>query len=197
MIVCYFIIWVDLFENNCVFGEMCMCGCANLVSGMYWRDVGVVRLKGCGLVMCVVLIGVLYYGDCDILFEVVCVSSVMTYGYDVVIEVFVVGVLMVVMAVDGVEFEEIYEAIMDECASWSAEFLACMQKVLGLLDALSELVFLSVGLGESWVGDEVFVLVLYCFWCHKDDYVVGVLEAINTDGDSDSIGCIAGSAFGV
>jgi ADP-ribosylglycohydrolase len=37
---------------------------------------------------------------------------------------------------------------------------------------------------------------MYCFWRHPDDYVGALLEAINTDGDSDSIGTITGSVVG-
>lgn len=192
----HFITWADSPENNRAPGETCMRGCANLASGMHWRDAGVARSKGCGSVMRVAPIGVLYHGDRDTLLEVARASSVMTHGHDAAIEASAAGALMVAMAADGAEPEEIYEAIMDECAPRSAEFSACMQKVPGLLDAPPELALSSAGLGESWVGDEALASALYCFWRHKDDYVAGVLEAINTDGDSDSIGCIAGSALG-
>jgi len=192
----HFVIWADSDENNRAPGETCMRGCTNLAKGIHWRHAGIAESKGCGSAMRVAPIGVLYHNDHDTLLEVARASSVMTHGHDAALEAAAAGALMVAMAANGAEPEEIYEAIMDLCAPRSAEFSACMQKVPQFLDAPPEIALSEAGLGESWVGDEAIASALYCFWRHKDDYVAGVLEAINTDGDSDSIGCIAGSALG-
>jgi len=37
---------------------------------------------------------------------------------------------------------------------------------------------------------------MYCFWRSPDDFQLAILTAINTDGDSDSIGTITGSVIG-
>lgn len=52
------------------------------------------------------------------------------------------------------------------------------------------------GLGESWVAEEAVASALYCVWRHPDHFRACVLEAVNTDGDSDSIACIAGGIVG-
>ena len=52
------------------------------------------------------------------------------------------------------------------------------------------------GLGGSWVADEAIASAFYCFWRHPDDPRTCLLEAVNTDGDSDSIAAIAGSIVG-
>ncbi len=51
-------------------------------------------------------------------------------------------------------------------------------------------------LGEGWIGEEAVASAMYCFWRSPDDYSSAVLTAINTDGDSDSIGAITGSVLG-
>lgn len=192
----HFVTWANSSENNRAPGETCMTGCRNLEKGMPWREAGVARSKGCGSVMRVAPIGVLYHNDRAMLLEVARASSILTHGHDAAVEASAAGALMVAMAADGSEPEEIYDAMMALCAPRSADLSACLEKVPKMLDAPPEIALSEQGLGESWVGDEAIASALYCFWRHKDDYVAGVLEAINTDGDSDSIGCIAGSALG-
>ena len=51
-------------------------------------------------------------------------------------------------------------------------------------------------LGEGWVAEEAVASAMYCFWKHPNDYYRAVHAAINTDGDSDSIGTITGSVLG-
>ncbi|MBW1929882.1 MAG: ADP-ribosylglycohydrolase family protein, partial [Deltaproteobacteria bacterium] len=51
-------------------------------------------------------------------------------------------------------------------------------------------------LGEGWVGEEAVALALYCFLRYPDSYEKCVLRAANTNGDSDSIACIAGAISG-
>jgi ADP-ribosylglycohydrolase len=51
-------------------------------------------------------------------------------------------------------------------------------------------------LGEGWVGEEAVALALYCFLRYPNNYAKMVIRAANTNGDSDSIACIAGSISG-
>jgi ADP-ribosylglycohydrolase len=51
-------------------------------------------------------------------------------------------------------------------------------------------------IGEGWVGEEAVGLALYCVLRYPDDYVACVRRAANTNGDSDSISCIAGGIMG-
>jgi len=52
-------------------------------------------------------------------------------------------------------------------------------------------------LGEGWIGEEAVALALYCFLKYPDDYIQTVLRGANTNGDSDSVACIAGGISGV
>ena len=51
-------------------------------------------------------------------------------------------------------------------------------------------------LGEGWVGEEAVALALYCFMRYPKAYEKVVIRGANTNGDSDSIACIAGSISG-
>jgi len=57
--------------------------------------------------------------------------------------------------------------------------------------------FRSTHLQRGWVGEEEVALGLYCFLRNPHDYSKTVIRAANTNGDSDSIACIAGSISGV
>jgi ADP-ribosylglycohydrolase len=51
-------------------------------------------------------------------------------------------------------------------------------------------------LGRGWIGEEAVALALYCFLRYPDDYKRTVLRGANTEGDFDSIACIAGGISG-
>ena len=51
-------------------------------------------------------------------------------------------------------------------------------------------------LGKGWIGEEAVALALYCFLRYPYDYRKVGLRGANTNGDSDSIACIAGSISG-
>ena len=51
-------------------------------------------------------------------------------------------------------------------------------------------------IGEGWIGEEAVALALYCILRYPDSYVDCVRRGANTDGDSDSIACIAGGIMG-
>ncbi len=59
-----------------------------------------------------------------------------------------------------------------------------------------EAVLVEGALGEGWVAEEAVASAMYCFWQFPDDFRQAVLTAINTDGDSDSLGTITGSVVG-
>jgi ADP-ribosylglycohydrolase len=52
------------------------------------------------------------------------------------------------------------------------------------------------GLGEAWIAEEAVASALWCWWRAPDDFQSCVTLAANTDGDSDTIGCIAGGIAG-
>lgn len=51
-------------------------------------------------------------------------------------------------------------------------------------------------LGEGWVGEAAVALALYCFLRYPNNYKKTVIRGANTNGDSDSIACIAGAIGG-
>jgi ADP-ribosylglycohydrolase len=121
---------------------------------------------------------------------------VLTHGHDAAIEGAAGGALAVYLALQGKEPSEIHQEIVQTCAGRSADFDVCLAKVPAAISRPPGEVLIDGELGESWVAEEAIASALFCVWRHPGDFAAGVLEAVNTDGDSDSIACIAGGILG-
>ena len=51
-------------------------------------------------------------------------------------------------------------------------------------------------IGQGWVGEEAFAMAVYAAIQYSDDLKMCLRISVNHDGDSDSVGCIAGSILG-
>jgi ADP-ribosylglycohydrolase len=191
----HFVKWADSPDNNRSPGGTCMTGCENLKKGVPWRKAGVANSKGCGSAMRVAPIG-LFYDDVPRMMEVARASSVLTHGHNAAIEGAAAGALAVHLALQGKGPADIHREITTACTGRSADFDACFARVPAAIARPPGEVLIDGELGESWVAEEAIASALYCVWRHPDKFSECVLEGVNTDGDSDSIACIAGGIVG-
>lgn len=191
-----FVEWSRSPENNRAPGGTCMTGCQRFSEGVPWREAGVANSKGCGSAMRVAPIGLVYFDDIDRLLEVARASSIITHGHDAGIEGAAAAALLVALALQGVEPEQMYDEVMRHCAHRSNDLRRCLARLPAMLDEAPEVALSSRGLGEAWVAEEAVASALYCVMRHPDDFASAVICGANTDGDSDSIACIAGSILG-
>ncbi|MDA1231445.1 MAG: ADP-ribosylglycohydrolase family protein [Planctomycetota bacterium] len=131
----------------------------------------------------------LFYDDLDRVTKVARASSLLTHAA-------AAAALMVAMALRDATPQQMFDEIEKRCCDSSADFAATWRKIPAMLTLPPELVLTKNVLGEGWVGEEAVASAMYCCWRSPDDYSRAVLTAINTDGDSDSIGAITGSAMG-
>jgi ADP-ribosylglycohydrolase len=89
-----------------------------------------------------------------------------------------------------------YAALMDECAPRSADFKARIESLPAFIKVAPSEALSSRGIGKGWIAEEAVASALYCFSRSPDDFEQTVLTAVNTDGNSDSIACIAGAIAG-
>jgi len=192
----HFVEWSVSPENNRAPGVTTMAACARLADGVEWRDAGISGSKGCGSAMRVAPIGLFLWREIPRLLETARASSMLTHGHDAAIEGAAAAALLVGLAVSKTPPEEMYRALMRECAPRSKDFKACLEKVPSFLGTEPAEALSSRGLGEGWVAEEAVASALYCFWRSPLDFEQTVVTAANTDGDSDSIACIAGGLSG-
>lgn len=190
-----FIEWAKSPSNDRAPGNTCLAGCANLIAGHPWHLAGVADSKGCGSAMRVAPIGLLYR-DVEEVLEVARASSRLTHGHDAAIEGAAAVALMVYLALQGAPPLHLYDEVARRCGGRSADFDRCWEALEELFAAPPERALSKAGLGEAWVAEEAAAAGLYCLHHSPDDYRRAVLVAVNTDGDSDTMGCIAGALLG-
>jgi len=182
-------------ENNRAPGKTCLTGVANMERGDHWSESGVSRSKGCGSAMRAAPIGYLYQNDPEKLKKVAHASGICTHGHQTGDAACIGSAYLVKLALDGIEPEEMIPALLNFTSGISDEFDNAVLKVNECIYWNDEEKALEY-LGKGWIGEEAVALALYCFLKYPDDYNKAVLRGANTDGDSDSIACIAGAISG-
>lgn len=188
----HFVRWSRSTKNNRAPGGTCMEGCANLAAGVSWKEAGVPSSKGCGSAMRVAPIG-LFYSDVEQVVEVARCSSLLTHGHPAAVEGAAAAALLVALAKRGLSPEEMFSEVDRRCATRCTDLSAVWRRLSTSLSRPAEEVLVEGVLGEGWVAEEAVASAMYCFWRFPDDFQSAVLTAVNTDGDSDSIGTITGS----
>lgn len=184
-----FIEWRDTAPSRAP-GSTCLAGVLRFENGISWRDSGIAGSKGCGSAMRVATIGYLYQHNTEKLVEVAKASGIITHGHPAAVAASIAGAYLVKLALDDVHPKEYLRKVLEITDGISDEFDAIMYKV-GQAHFASEEQCLR-HIGQGWVGDEAIGLAIWCVTKFPDDYVETVRRGANTNGDSDSIACIAG-----
>jgi ADP-ribosylglycohydrolase len=191
-----FIKWSHLPETySKAPGNTCLKGVANMERGIHWSKSGVANSKGCGSAMRAAPIGYLYQHAPEKLKEVAHATGICTHGHPAADAACIGAAFLVKLALDGVSPDKMIPKLFAFTAGVSVEFdqaISKVEKCLGWKDEEKALAYL----GEGWVGEEAVALALYCFLRYPDSYEKVVIRGANTNGDSDSIACIAGSFSG-
>lgn len=190
-----FVTWKHSPENDRAPGYTCMKGVGRFEAGHRWHEAGLIDSKGCGSAMRVAPIGYLYQHDEARLREIAAASSAITHRHPTALAASVAAAYAVRLALDGVPPSEFLRPIMLFTDGMSAEMDDALYKI-GHVGAWSDEKAALDHIGQGWTGEEAVALALYCVLRYPDDYVSCVRRAANTNGDSDSIACIAGGIIG-
>ncbi len=176
-------------------GHTCTEGVKNLKRGIHWSKSGIVGSKGCGSAMRILPAGYLYQNNPDKLRDISHATGICTHNHPTADAACIGAAYLVKLALDGVGLNTIITSLLDFTEGISGEWDDAMHKVEKCLSWNDEEKALKY-LGEGWVGEEAVSLALYCFLKYPSDYKKVVIRAANTNGDSDSIACIAGGISG-
>jgi len=190
-----FTAWRHSPENNRSPGGTCLEGVSRMERGIHWSKSGVSDSKGCGSAMRPAPIGYLYAGDPEKLREVAHASGICTHGHPAADAACIGATYLVKLALERTPPEELIQELLSFTAGISNEWDEAILKIEQCLSWDDEEDALEF-LGRGWVGEEAVALALYCFLRYPDSYEKAVLRGANTNGDSDSIACIAGSISG-
>jgi len=191
----HFVQWAHSPENNRAPGMTCLNGIARMEEGIHWSRSGIARSKGCGSAMRAAPIGYLFQHDPHKLRQVAYATGICTHGYPSADAACIGAAYLVKLALDLTPPRDMIPQLLAFTQGISPEFDEAIRKVPQCLDWEDEEEALDY-LGQGWVGEEAVALALYCCLRHPDDYKKTVLRGANTNGDSDSIACIAGGISG-
>jgi ADP-ribosylglycohydrolase len=190
-----FVEWKHSPANNRAPGNTVMSSLRRYESGTSWRESGDAGSKGCGSAMRVATIGFFYQHGEVRLREVAEASGVITHRHPAAIAASIAGAYLVKLALDGVPTGEYVQRMLAFCGGVSQEFDTAIRRTEHVLSWDDEEAAMK-HIGEGWIGEEAIALALYCVLRHPDDYAACVRRGANSDGDSDSIACIAGGIMG-
>jgi ADP-ribosylglycohydrolase len=190
-----FVEWLDSPDNNRAPGTTCIRGVKRFQSGIAWREAGILGSKGCGSAMRVAPLGYVYQHDEARLREISTATSLITHRHPTAVVASVGAAYLVKLALDYVPTAEYMPRLYEFTTGISDEFDLAILRVGHVLGWTNEDLALD-HIGQGWVGEEAVALALYCVLRYPDDYVACMRRAANTNGDSDSIACIAGGIMG-
>ncbi len=176
-------------------GRTCLTGVANMEKGIHWIESGLPQSKGCGSAMRAAPIGYYYQHDPGKLKGVAHITGICTHRHPTADAACIGAAYLVKLALDGIDPYQMIGEVLNFTRGISDEWEEAIEKVnkcLAWEDEENALAYL----GEGWVGEEAVALALYCFLRYPHSYSKCVTRAANTNGDSDSIACIAGAISG-
>jgi ADP-ribosylglycohydrolase len=187
--------WAHSPENNRAPGNTCLSGISRYEQGMNWAVSGLIDSKGCGSAMRVATLGYFYQHQPDRLKMIAIATSQITHRHPAALAAAVAAAYLVKLALDGVPADEYIRQTIAFTEGISHELTYALLRIGHVLGWSNEEAALD-HLGQGWTGEEAVALALYCVLRYPDDYVACVRRAANTNGDSDSIACIAGGMMG-
>ena len=160
--------------------------------------------KGCGTVMKIAPVGLIFHGQNKVAFETACEISAITHGHPS--GYLSAGFLASVIAdiTNGLSLMMSVKNGLALLRTWDGheETTRAIEKALNLFhqtkngkdkispEGLEEL-------GGGWVAEEALAISLYASLIYENDFEKGVLLAVNHSGDSDSTGSITGNILGL
>lgn len=189
-----FVSWSRSPQNNRAPGNTCMTACGRLGAGAHWRDAGRNDSKGCGTAMRAAPVALRYHGDTAQVIRIAEAQSLCTHGHPCATGGSVAAALAVELALGGIPPADWRDPLVAAAREYDPVCAAKLAQAFTLegRDTARDLEMI----GEGWVAEEAVAAALTCVLRHPDDFAATVLLAANTDGDSDSIACIAGSMSG-
>jgi len=176
-------------------GDACMAGCRALYAGDPWQEAGGINAGGCGSVMRAYPFGLVLAGDPDRAEAWAVEHSKMTHRAPLALAACAAMTRGVIAAFTGETPETILRAMMD----------AARRHDVVTADMIAEATTRAHGGDDpeavltrflGWAAHDAIAAATYVFARHPDDPPRALLEAVNSPGDSDSIGTLVGALVG-
>ncbi|MFE3181934.1 ADP-ribosylglycohydrolase family protein [Streptomyces violascens] len=219
-----FVDWYHSPENNRAPGRTCLVACAKLDSGLPWQQASQIGSKGCGANMRVAPIGLVPGLSEEQRAGAAQLQSALTHGHPTALAASDLTARAVFLLAQGADpmglvgqlrsyayenrnryhdrwLGDLWTHAQDPtpghfiARGWD-ECLDALDRVLKALRNPSPETDPCLETGDGWIAEEAFATGLLCFLLFPDEPLTALRRAACTQGDSDSIACLAGAFAG-
>lgn len=155
--------------------------------------------KGCGGIMRIAPVGLLFYNDPANAFKIGAELAAMTHGHPSgYLSAAYLSALIANINSGKVLIDSIHETSkLLKTYDNHQETLASVENALALHAKKNPSYKELETLGGGWVGEEALAISIYCCLCYESDFEKAINLAINHSGDTDSTGAITGNILGL
>ncbi len=158
--------------------------------------------KGCGTIMRMAPVGLMFSHSPDVAFDEGCNLSALTHGHP---SGYLSGGFFAALIAFLTKGESIKSATWKclEILTKQTDHDEVEDAVLKMFSVLTEVGHRDLEpedlqkLGEAWIAEEALAISLLCAIRYENDFEKGVIAAVNHSGDSDSTGAITGNILGL
>ncbi|GGU01757.1 ADP-ribosylglycohydrolase family protein [Streptomyces violascens] len=219
-----FVDWYHSPENNRAPGRTCLVACAKLDSGLPWQQAVQLGSKGCGANMRVAPIGLVPGLSEEQRAGAAQLQSALTHGHPTALAASDLTARAVFLLAQGADpmglvgqlrsyayenrnryhdrwLGDLWTLAQDPtpghfiARGWD-DCLDALDRVLKALRNPSPETDPCLETGDGWIAEEAFATGLLCFLLFPDEPLTALRRAACTQGDSDSIACLAGAFAG-
>jgi ADP-ribosylglycohydrolase len=183
-------------------GNTCIFALSSGIAGTIGNPIN--DSKGCGTIMRVAPVGLMFEGDRENAFKVACELSAITHGHPTgylsagffasIISDLAIGIELRKSIDNAIQILENWENHAETKNAVNAA-IDLFEKTKSYSDKISAETIEK--LGQGWIAEEALSMSLYASLIFERDFKKGILFSVNHSGDSDSTGSITGNILGL
>jgi len=183
-------------------GNTCISALSSGIAGTIENPIN--DSKGCGTIMRVAPVGLMFEGDNENAFKVACELSAITHGHPTgylsagffasIISDLAIGIELRKSIDNAIQILENWDNHSETKNAVNAA-IDLFEKTKSQSDKISAETIEK--LGQGWIAEEALSMSLYASLIFERDLKNGILFSVNHSGDSDSTGSITGNILGL